>query len=54
MITVFPKEFGSPVMKSRAMLSKTAEGIGSGCKRPAGVKLEDFICWQIWHRLTND
>ncbi|KAJ0545038.1 hypothetical protein HanIR_Chr08g0345071 [Helianthus annuus] len=35
-----------PVMKSMEIPSKTCCGKGNGCKRLAGGKSEDFICWQ--------
>ena len=51
-IVVFPAEVGNPSTKSRDTSSHTNDGIGKGCRRPAGDRASLLFRWQVSHAAT--
>ena len=53
MMTLFPSDFGNPVMKSMETSSQHWIGMANGCKRPGVLIFSTWFCWKTKNSSIN-
>ena len=53
MMTLWPLDMGSPMMKSMDTSSHCCLGIDNGCKRPSFLTISPLFLWQTKHSSTK-